>query len=103
MVKIDAEICDVVIHCEVAGAIGVVPIKVDAGVQVSFPVFSYLVVLFQDCCEVDGMELANVLDAKIVDDKSEYYGAPLVVPEDRGGGTLVITMLLEALFEHNVC
>ena len=49
------------------------------------------------------MALANVFDAKIVDDKSEYYGAPLVVPEDRGGGTLVITMLLEALFEHNVC
>ena len=71
MVEIDAEVCNVVFHCEAAGEIGVVPLKVDAGVQVSFPVLSDLIVLFQDCSEVDGVALANVFDAKIVNDKSE--------------------------------
>ena len=48
------------------------------------------------------MALANVFDAKIVDDKSEYDRAPLVAPEARSVGTLVIAMLLEALFEEDV-
>ena len=102
MVKLDTEVCNVVVHCEAEGAIDIVPINVDFGVQVSFPGFSYLVVLFQDCFEVDTVALANVLDAETVDDKSEDDGAPLVVPEARGGGTLVIAMLLEALSEEDV-
>ena len=102
VVKLDAEVFDVVVHCEAEGAIDVVPIKVDAIVQVSFPVFSYLVVLLQDCFEVDGLALANVLVAKIFDDKSEDDGSPLMAPEARGDGTLVIAMLLEALLKEDV-
>ena len=102
MGELDAEVFDVVIHCEAAGTIDVVPITVDAGVQVSFPVFSYLEVLFHDYFEVDGVALANVLNTKIVDDKNEDDGAPLVDPEARGGGTLVIAILLEALFGEEI-
>ena len=102
MVELDAEVCNVVFHYEAEGAIGVVPLKFDAGVQVSFPVFSDLIVLFRECSEVDGVALANVFDAKIVDNKSEDDGALLVAPEARVGGTLVISMLLEALFKEDV-
>ena len=62
--------------------------------------FSDLVVLFQECSEVDGVTLANIFDAKIVHDKSEDDRAPLVAPKARSGGTLVIAMLLEVLFEE---
>ena len=78
MVELDAEVCDVVFHCEAAGEIDVVPLKVDSGVKVSFTVFTDLVVLFQNCYEVGGVALANVFDAEIFGDKSEDDGAPLV-------------------------
>ena len=102
VVELDAEVCDVVFHCEAAGAIDVVPLKVDAVVQVSLPVFSDLVVLFQDCSELDGVVLANIFATKIVNDKSEDDGVPLVAPEARSGGTLVIAMIFEELFKEDV-
>ena len=68
----------------------------------TFPVFSDQVVIFQDCYGVDGVALTNKFDSKIVDDKSEDDRAPLMAPEARSGGTLLISMLLEALFEEDV-
>ena len=66
MVKLDAKVGDVVLHCEVEVSLGMVPFKVNAREQVSLPVLSYSIVLFKGSPEVKGMTLADILNAKVV-------------------------------------
>ena len=47
-----------------------------------------------------GVAFTNVLDAKVVDNEGEYNGAPLVVPQARGGVGLVIALGVEAFSEE---
>ena len=42
------------------------------------------------------MTVANVFNAKIVDDEGEYDGAPPVSPEARSGGILLVASDIEA-------
>ena len=66
MVKLDAEVGNVVLHFEVASSLGVVPAMINSREQVSLPVISYFVVFFKETLEVKGVTLANVLNAKVV-------------------------------------
>ena len=66
MVKLEAEVGNVVLHFEVASLLGVVPVKVNSIEQVSLPVISYFVVFFEGILEVKGVTLAVVLNAKVV-------------------------------------
>ena len=47
VIPIEAEVGDVVFHGEATGALGVVPLDIDAGIQVTFPVFSDIIVSFE--------------------------------------------------------
>ena len=68
--EFESEVGNVVVHCEAYCAIGVdwvvVPLQVDAGVKIAFPVYSYVIVFFLDGFEVEGMLFSNVLNAKVI-------------------------------------
>ena len=44
----------------------VVPLQVDARVQIAFTVDSDVIMLFLDGFEVEGMSFSNVLNAKVI-------------------------------------
>ena len=88
MIKFDSEICNVIFHGETTGADGtcVVPFEVNAGVQVSLPVFCDFVVLLKDTFQMEGVAFAHVLDAKVVNEQAKHNRTPFVAPEAGGGG-----------------
>ena len=47
MISFEAEIGDVVIHGEAAGALSVIPLEVDASIQITLPIFSDFVVFLE--------------------------------------------------------
>ena len=73
---------DVAGHTEVACAIGIIPVELDATEAFAGPVdFNIFIMVAEALDEMVGMFFANVFDAKIVDDKAEGDQLPLVVPE----------------------
>jgi hypothetical protein len=87
--------CDVVRLADGSCAVGVVPISVQADVEIPWPVNGYGVLLLQNINEVLGVILPNVLYAKIVDDKTEGDGTCLVCEEARRVGRLNVATCLE--------
>ena len=67
MAEASQEVEDVVPHGQSAGAFGVVPIEVDADVEVTVPIFGDIIMLFEGIAEVIRVPLPDVLDAKVVD------------------------------------
>ena len=53
----------------------------------------------EDLFEVKGMALANIFNAKIINNQAKHNITPLVVPEARSEGALVVVMGLEAFIE----
>ena len=102
VVVFHSKVCNVVIHGEADRALGVngfvVPLQINAGVKVSPPVFSDLIVFGESLLEVYGVSFANLLNAKVVNDQRKHYGATSVSPETRHEGALVVVVNLEALF-----
>ena len=47
MIPFEAEIGNVVNYCEAAGALIVIPLEVDASIQITFPIFSDVVVFLE--------------------------------------------------------
>jgi len=91
---------DVVFHGEATGAFGVVPGEVDAGVKVTFPVFSEVIGLLYGVSEVVSVVVADVFDSEVVDYECEHDGLPLVAPEARSAFTLVVAFVGEMLSEE---
>ena len=58
VVEFDTEVGNIVLHCETASVLDVVPLKIDARLQISFPIFSNFVVFFKDRLEVKSMVFA---------------------------------------------
>ena len=80
----------------------VVTFKVDAGLLVSFPILSESVVFSEDLFEVKGVEFADIFDAKIISNQAKHNRMPLVAPEAKSGGALLLVMGLEAFLEQIV-
>ena len=55
--------------------------------------------LDEDVAKVIGVAFVDVFYAKVVNDEAEEDRAPLVAPEAWGGGTLVVTRLVETFFK----
>ena len=70
MVKLYPEVGNVVVHSKAGCALGangvVVPLQVDAGVKISLPVHCDVVVFFEDCFEVEGVSVANLLNTIVI-------------------------------------
>ena len=66
MVIFEEKVRDVFIHGEAASPCGVVPGNVDGCIEIAFPIIGDVVVLLDDVTQVMGMFLANVFNAKVV-------------------------------------
>ena len=63
----------------VKGAVGIVPLQLDAYKELTFPVNCYVVILFEGGDEVVCVHVADELDAKVIDDKSKGDWLPSIV------------------------
>ena len=100
VVKLGVQIGGVVFRCEATGMLVLVPLEVDPRVQGAFLVDCYVAVLFDGVEQVIGVALSYVLDAKIVNYKGEHNWPPLVAPQARGDWSLILLVLVEALFQE---
>ncbi len=83
---------NVVFHGKPTSAFGVVPIKVDSRVEVAVPVLLDVLMFFDGVVEMDGMFLAYIFHAEVVDNYGEHDGTPFVVPQTRCAFALVVTL-----------
>ena len=60
------------------------------------------IVFEEGVAQVVGVTVTNVFNAKIVNNEGEHDGAPLVFPEARSDGTLVVASDVEAFLEELV-
>ena len=58
--------------------------------------------LFEESLEMKSAALPNIFDTKVIDKQAKNNGAPLVLPQARSGGALVVAVFLETFFEENV-
>ena len=49
---------------------GVVPFEIDSSVQITLPVFSDFIVLFEDILKVKGMAVTNNFNTKVVNNEA---------------------------------
>ncbi len=64
--------------------------------------FRDFLVLLESLAKMIQMDIANVLDGKVVMNECKHDGAPLVVPETGGGGCLVVVKFGKAVWEEVV-
>ena len=93
LIPLEAEVGDVFINDKATGAMGVVPFDIDTSVQITFPVFRDVIVLFEGILKVISMAVADSFKIKVINDEAEEDRAPFVEPEDGSGGALVVAML----------
>ena len=98
VIPLEAEVGNVVVHGGATGALGLVPLDFDAGVQVILPVFGDNILLFEGISEVVGMTVAYIFNTKVVDDEAEEDREPFVVPNTRSGGELLVSVIGYDLF-----
>ena len=96
------EFLNVAWHGHATGVFGVVPFKVHAGKFGTLQVLSDVVVIIEDVAEVKGVVFSNVLNAVFIDNEGKYDRSPLVNPEARCGGSLVLSGFVEACGEELV-
>ena len=58
MVKLGAEIGDVVVHCEAAGALIIVPLDIYSSIEVAFFIDCYFIFLFEGVEQMIDVPLA---------------------------------------------
>ena len=67
LIPLEVEVGDVVVHGKATGAMGVVPIEIDTSVQITLPVFSDVIVLFEGISKVMGIAVADIFNTKVSD------------------------------------
>ena len=67
VIPLEAEVGDVVVHVNAIGDMGVVPFEIDASVQITLPVFSDVIVLFEGISKVMGIAVADIFNTKVSD------------------------------------
>ena len=51
---------------------------------------------------MESVALTDILDTKVINKQAKHNGAPLMAPQARSGGALVVAVLFETFFEENV-
>ena len=93
MVKLGAEIGDVVVHCEAAGALIIVPLDIDFSIEVSFFIDCYFIFFFEGVEQMIGLALAYIFNTKVINYEGKQERSPFVAPQTRGEGALVVVVL----------
>ena len=68
---LEADVGDVVFCGKAIDVLGIVPLEIDASIQVALPVFSDTIVFFEGISNVVGMAVANIFKTKVVNDEAE--------------------------------
>ncbi len=61
------------------------------------------VVFHEGLAKMIQVGIANVLNSKVVNNECKHDGVPLVTPETRGGGCLIVVKFGKAVLEEVVC
>ena len=93
VIPLEAQVGNVVIRGEATGALGVVPLENDAGVQITLPVLGDIIVFFEGISKVVVMAVAYIFNTKVLDNEAEEDRAPFVAPKTGIGGALVLSVL----------
>jgi hypothetical protein len=80
----------------------VVPFKCHAGEAGAVNFLRDFIVLFESLVKMIQVDIANVLDGKIVANKCKHDGEPFGEPEPGGGGSLVVVEFGKAVSEEFV-
>ena len=80
MIPFEEECGDVVIHGEAAGTRSVIPLEVDAGIQIALPIFCDVVVFLVGITKVLGMPFTDIFNTKVVKNEAEEDRTPVVTP-----------------------
>ena len=81
----------------------VVPVEVDAIIELTSPVNIDFIVLLECPFEVFGMGEADGFNAKIVYHKAEGDGVPNMMPKTGGVLTVIVPFEVESFFKELVC
>ena len=94
MLKLVEGVVDVAGHTEIACAIEIIPVEVDATEAFAGPVdVDFFVMVAEALDEVVSMFSAHIIYAKIVDDEAECDRSPLMAPQSRCVGDRGIAIL----------
>ena len=93
VIPLEGKVRYIVVHGEATGALGVSPLDIDSGVQVTLPVFSDTIVFFEGIVNVVGMTVAYIFNTKVFDNEDEEDRAPFVGPKKKSGGAMVLFVL----------
>ena len=80
MIPFEAESGDAVIHGEAESAMSVIPLEVDAGIQIALPIFGDVVVFLECIVKVLGMPFTDILNTKVVNNEAADDRTPVVTP-----------------------
>ncbi len=100
MAIFEQEVHNVAVHGEATSAFRVVPEEVNPGKFRTRPVHGDSVVLLKGGEEMVCMAAVAVLDAKVINNKDKSDRAPCVAPKSWCGGTLVVSMAIQAFSEE---
>ncbi len=89
----EEELIDVTVHGQAAFACNVVPCNVDACKFTASPVGCDGIMHLKGMEEVVSMLASGVLNAEVVDNEDKHHWAPIVTPETRCGGTLIVAVI----------
>ena len=92
LIPLEVEVGNIVVYGYATGALGVVPLEIDAGVQVTLLFFSDILVFFEGISKVVGVAVTYVFNTKFVDNEVEEDRAPFMDPDTRSGGALVVSV-----------
>ena len=59
--------------------------------------------LFVDIIDMESLAPPNILNTKVNNKQAKDNWAPLMVPQARSGGALLVAVLLETFLKENVC
>ncbi len=100
MAKSDENILNLVWHRKMYLALLVVPVECEAKVSCAFSVSVDFVVLLEDAHKMSEVIFVDVLHAKIVDDKGEAGGAPVMTPVSWCDLAMLVSCFVKAFGEE---
>ena len=96
VVKLGAEIGNVVVHCEAKGALIIVPLDIYSIIEVTFFIDCCFIVFFEGVEKMIGVALAYIFNTEVINYEGNQYMSPFVAPQTRDEGALVVVVVEKA-------
>ena len=99
VIKLGAQVFDVVAHREAAGALDIVPSEVNSIIEVALIITCDFIVFFEVVEYVVGVGISYIFYAEVINYQGEQDRSTFVAPQTRGLGELVIVMFEKACLQ----